>query len=203
MKKLINILSKIIGVLDKIRGEEEDNMTTQKRVVIDPGHGGRDPGATTEGVTEKSIVLGVGMKIKDLMDDSNIDLFYTRENDSYISLSDRSGMANRVSSDIFVSLHANAAGREGANGIETFHFPGSDNGQKLAGLIQSELIENTGATDRGVKTARFHVLQRTTMPAVLVEMGFVTNPDEREKLILDSYQEKLAESIVSGINQYF
>jgi len=181
-----------------------DSMAVlDKRVVIDIGHGGQDPGAVSDSVTEKQVVLDIGHKIEPYFFDSDISLIYTRRVDEFISLSDRVNKAVSSSANIFISLHVNAFSEPSANGLETYHFPGSGQGVDLARSVQSHLINNTDFRNRGTKSAKFFVLRKTPMPAILIEYGFITNPDDREKLISPDYQDRLAKLTSEGIKHYF
>ncbi|NJK59668.1 MAG: DUF4079 family protein [Oscillatoriales cyanobacterium SM2_1_8] len=149
-------------------------------VLIDPGHGGRDPGAVANSVREKDVVLSVGLRAGQLLQKMGYTVVYTRTDDREVELAPRVQLAERVRADVFVSVHANAVDPRLAsvNGIETFHAPNSAAGRELAQFIQREALAATGANDRRVKTARFYVVSRTSMPSVLLETGFVTNPQE-------------------------
>jgi len=184
-------------------------------VYVDSGHGGSDTGATSGGVEEKDLNLSVSLKVRDTLQNMGYTVVMSREDDSFPSLFDRAQEANKIGADIFVSIHHNAFNGS-AHGIETFYYnengntdnPSAnddkriENSRKSAEDIQSELIKETGANDRGVKRANFHVLRETEMPAVLVEGGFIDNAIERAKLVLDSYQEKLANAISTGIDRF-
>jgi len=176
-------------------------MNREVRIVLDAGHGGRDPGAVVGSVYEKDIALEITMKIQDYIP-SRFKLIYTRKDDTFVSLEDRALITNTSGAEVFVSIHVNAAENPNAHGIETFHFPTSDTGNNLARCIQKNLINKTEANDRGVKSANFYVLRRTKPPAILVETGFITNEAERNMLLGDSYQNKIARAISSGLVDY-
>lgn len=192
-----------------------DNKAFSPIIYIDPGHGGSESGAVTAGVYEKDLNLKVSNKVRDLLENKGYTVVMARENDTYLSLSHRAQEANRLGADLFVSIHHNAFNGS-AHGIETFYYNENGNtnnpkandkgriqdSKKLAEEIQKELIAETGAFDRGVKKANFHVIRETTMPAVLVEGGFIDNTVERAKLVLDSYQQKIANAIFKGINSF-
>ena len=124
----------------------------------------------------------------------------TRTRDEFIALSERSSIANRHRNAIFVSVHFNSSYRTAALGIETFYR--SSSSEKLAQLVQRELIKNVKATDRGVKTANFAVLRDTKHPCVLVEGGFISNKDERAAMTDPLYRQIVADSIARGIVQF-
>ncbi len=171
-------------------------------VTIDPGHGGRDPGAVgIGGLQEKDVILPISQEVARLLAKQGVAVKMTRSNDRFISLQGRAQMANRDRSDIFVSIHANAA-TSPANGAETFHHPSSGSGRALAQSIQNSVIRRTGLKNRGVKQANFYVLRNTAMPAALVEVGFVTGYQDAAKLRDPRFRQVMAEAIAEGIINY-
>lgn len=174
-----------------------------KRICLDPGHGGEDPGAVgRSGLKEKDINLQVALKVAEqLIEKYAVNM--TRVDDEYVSLSKRCEIANQSKSQLFVSIHCNAAENTGANGIETYHYYASDRGRHLARGIQWGLIALTDRKDRGVKEAGFQVLRGTVMPAALVELGFISNDEEEKLLQNEEYQVACAKSIVRGIEEFF
>lgn len=166
-------------------------------VVIDPGHGGHDLGAADSYVYEKHINLDVSRRLERSLKEAGFKTVMTRTKDEFIALSERSSIANRYRNAIFVSIHFNSSYRVAALGIETFYRTAES--EKLAQLVQKELIKNVGATDRGVKTANFAVLKNTKHPAVLVEGGFVSNKDERSAMTDPLYRQVVADSIARGV----
>ncbi len=169
-------------------------------VVLDPGHGGSDPGAVTEEIYEKEINLAIALLIYDQLNDrENINVFLTRNSDEFVPLSNRAQSANKLNADLFVSIHANTLDDTSYSGIMTFHHPDKASSKKAAHIIQTALIEETGALDRNVRTEDYIVLKETQMPAVLVETGFMTNEKELSQLLDPDYQFKIATSITKGI----
>ena len=169
-----------------------------KKVFIDAGHGGKDSGATGNGIKEKDIVLSVSLKIGEVLKRHNVEVFYSRETDVFIELTERATMANQLDVDVFVSVHANAMDNDIVQGLETFSHPNSKNGTALAKCIQDSLIKDKLYTkNRGIKTANFSVLRNTKMTAALGELGFITNKEDSD--ILKNKQNELAESIAKGI----
>jgi len=173
-------------------------------ILVDAGHGGRDPGAVANGVREKDIVLSMSLILGQSLQSMGYTVYYTRTNDVEIDLEPRVALAERVNADVFVSIHANslASLNSAVNGVETFHARGSTLGRELASYVQSQIIASTGANDRKAKAAGFYVLARTSMPAILVETGFVTNPREAANLSDPNYQKRMAEAIAKGIDQF-
>ena len=171
---------------------------SKRTVVIDPGHGGSDPGAIGFGRNEKDIALNISKKINANLKTLGFKTIMTRSTDVYVTLSNRYTIANNNNADLFVSVHLNSASSS-ANGIETL-YKGSKN---FANDIQTEMISATGARDRGLKyRSDLAVLNGTKMPASLVEVGFISNNTESDKLATSSYQDKLATSITKGIAKY-
>jgi len=172
-------------------------------VVIDPGHGGSDPGAIgPSGIQEKVITLQVAQQVYSLLASAGYNPIMTRTSDQYVSLEQRAQKANAADADVFVSIHCNANANRGANGTETYHFPGSADGEKLAEKLQSNLVAQLKRNDRGIRNANFAVLRETKMPAALVEIAFISNPAEESLLETTAFQKKAAGAIVSGIMLY-
>ena len=180
------------------------NTTGRELIVIDPGHGGPDVGATRNGVYEKDIVLSVSKQLGRILQQMGYAVIYTRTEDIDLDLEPRVQIAENARASAFVSVHVNSlsASASQVNGVETYHAPGASLGKSLAEFVHEQIIASTGATDRGVKSARFHVIAKTSMPAILVETGFITNPSESAKLVNSAYQERLAEAIARGMDQF-
>ena len=170
-----------------------------KLVVIDPGHGGYDPGATGVFLEEKDLNLDVAFRLRDLLENLGYMTILTRETDLYVSLSERTNLSRNSGADLFVSVHTNGSTNSSAKGIETYYAPQSSEGKKLAESVQKALIVHTQAADRSAKDAGFWVLVNNIPRAILVEIGFVTNPSEEQKLNDENYRQKIAEGICSGI----
>lgn len=179
------------------------------KVIIDPGHGGRDPGAIgTSGTKEKDITLIMAQKIADLLSSDAIKIGLTRLKDEAVGsdvnsdLKARADIANGWNADCFVSIHCNSAANPEAKGAETYHYPGSENGRRLALAIHRRLVPALGITDRGVKQANFAVLRLTNCPAALVELAFISNPQEEALLVSEDFQQRAAWAIASGIADF-
>ena len=173
-------------------------------IIVDAGHGGRDPGAIGNGIQEKDVVLPISINLGKALQNMGYTVYYTRTNDVEIDLEPRVALAERVNADVFVSIHANslASRNNSVNGVETFFARGSTLGRELASNVQSQIISATGATDRNAKAAGFYVISKTSMPAILVETGFVTNPTEARNLNNPNYQQRMADAIARGIDQF-
>jgi N-acetylmuramoyl-L-alanine amidase len=223
-----------------------------KTVVIDPGHGGNDPGTVVAGVMEKDIVLSIALRLgnKIKYEYPEVKVIYTRSKDIFIPLYERAAIANRNKADVFISIHANYFSQPYINGTETFtlglhrsqdnlevakkensvillednyktNYQGFDPREtesyimfenmqseyqlqsiELAASIQNEFTKNLPWKHRGVKQAGLLVLRETSMPAVLVETGFISNPTERKFLVSDSGKEKISESVFKAFTDY-
>ncbi|NJL37828.1 MAG: N-acetylmuramoyl-L-alanine amidase [Leptolyngbyaceae cyanobacterium RM2_2_4] len=172
-------------------------------VVIDPGHGGPDPGAIgINGIREKDIVLPISLEVASLLEQQGVQVVLTRQDDRDLDLEPRVQIAERANANLFVSIHANAISmsRPDVNGIETYYY--SNDGLRLAQVIHASVVQNTGSPDRGVRQARFYVIRNTSMPAVLVETGFVTGRDDAPRLADPAYRSQLAGAIARGILLY-
>ncbi len=172
-------------------------------ILLDAGHGGSDPGCQYYGADERDITLAVTLELGSILEDMGYQVLYTRTDDTYISLTDRSDMANQLGVTLFVSVHVNAAENTDANGIETYYWTeGTADEQLLATLVHQALLEATGANDRGVRTANYWVCRKTDMPAILVETGFLSNYSEWANLTNASYQHQLAQGIANGVDAF-
>lgn len=194
--------------------ETEDNQNTPvntdgKIVIIDAGHGGSDPGASgsTGGKTyqEKTINLSIAKKVRDILTENGVNVIMTRDGDTYPSLTDRSDLANMYNAVIFASIHSNSASADTATGFEVYYS--TKNNSSVTGLSSSELASavcksidsKISIRNRGVKTAD-HVVTRTcTMPAILIEVGFMSTPGELSLMITEEFQNDFAQGIANGI----
>jgi len=223
-----------------------------RKVVIDPGHGGKDPGASGKSSYEKTIVLKVALKLGEMIKTAypEVEVIYTRKNDQFIELHKRTEIANKHHADLFISIHCNANKNKQISGAETFVMglhkteqnlavaklenaailqedsyesayegfnPNSDEDHialsmfqsafldqslEFSGLVQDNLQSISSRANRGVKQAGFLVLARATMPAVLVELGFISNPNEEMYLSSDKGQQQLARSVFNAFSTY-
>jgi N-acetylmuramoyl-L-alanine amidase len=178
-------------------------------IVLDPGHGGADKGGQSLGRLEKDTVLVAQDFVWKVLAEMGHTVIPTRVKDIYIPRGERAAIANREGADCFVSLHANAGSRE-AKGPWTIHAKGSVRGKALAQAIQTPLAKMAGGSSRAVYPdesgwvgdRRLTVLRQTKMPAVIVEMGFMTHPVEAKLLSDDLYIEKLSRAIAAGIDSW-
>ena len=175
------------------------------KVCIDPGHGGKDPGGIGFDpfyVEEKTVNLAVALKLEAELESLGHWTVVTRRKDRSLRLSARAEFANRLGADLFVSVHSNAALSSDVEGMEVFHFPGSTAGTKAAtevlGSLQTTFPDHRS---RGIKEANFAVLRLTEMPAILVEMEFLTNPNQLLFLTDPVHQDEIAAAVSAGINR--
>ncbi|MBE9223040.1 N-acetylmuramoyl-L-alanine amidase, partial [Cyanobacterium stanieri LEGE 03274] len=181
-----------------------NNRPNQSRplVIIDPGHGGRDPGAVgIAGLREKDVILPISLEVVRILEQQGIQARLTRNNDTFISLEGRTTMANGLNADLFVSIHANAISmsRPDVNGLETYYF---QSGRNLANVIHRNILQRLNIRDRRVRQARFYVLRNARMPSVLVETGFVTGREDAARLRDPNFQRQMAQGIAAGIVEY-
>ena len=172
-------------------------------IVIDPGHGGIDPGAVgINGLQEKEVIFPISLRVRELLQQQGAEVVLTRQDDRTLDLEPRVQLAERLGADLFVSIHANAISmsRPDVNGVETYHYYSS--GREVSESIQDSLLQATGMRDRGVKTARFYVLVNTSMPSTLVEVGFVNGAEDAPLLSNPMFRELLAQAIARGILEY-
>ena len=169
-----------------------------KLVVIDPGHGGSDPGAQRGDNNEKDMTLAIAVKLKQVLQEQGIRTVMTRTDDTFVSLEDRVRITNATAPDAFVSVHINSLETDrDIQGIETYYQ--TEQSKILANKIHENLVGKLVVPDRNVRKARFYVINHTPHPAVLAEVGFISNKTERDKLISSDYQLKVADSIGQGV----
>lgn len=168
---------------------------------IDAGHGGIDPGATGLGYKEKDLALAMTLDVGKILEVHGMNTNYTRKDDRTLSLEDRVRISNEFNSDSFVSIHLNSFTDSKAHGLETFYNTGSKEGNKLANIVQSELV-NQGlfTANRGVKVANFYVIKYTKAPAILIELCFIRNQKDMD-LLINNF-EKFAQAIAKAILFY-
>lgn len=174
-------------------------------IVLDAGHGGKDAGAvnSTLGLREKDLNLQMILKLGAKLSQRGYNVQYTRTEDNFLELMEIPRIGNSYDPDIFISIHQNSAKTSTPYGLETYYYKPSNDSQPLAKSIHTKLISQSGAFDRGVKTAPFVVIKHSSSPAVLIEVGFISNYAEAPKLATDSYQEILTNAIADGVDNYF
>ena len=194
------------SVREAVPGVEENKPDTEfpeqekYTVVLDAGHGGEDGGTVEQTATEKEINLAVVLKMRELLENQGICVVLTREQDIFIKLEERVRVANGEKADLFVSIHCNYYEKDSSiYGLECYYCKGAEEGKYYAERIL-ETIEKSGEiVSRNVKPSGYYILKNTTVPAVLVEAGYLSNYNERNQLISGEYQGKLAQELVEGI----
>jgi N-acetylmuramoyl-L-alanine amidase len=172
------------------------------RVVLDPGHGGKDPGSSGFGLVEKNLTLDLAKRVEKLLVGKGISVELTRRDDVYVEFEDRAKIANRLPETLLVSLHFNAHSDRSISGTETLYWPGSETGRELASYVQSELGRRLVTRNRGFRPERLKVLELTKCASVLIECGFISNRWESQRCGAEWFRQILAEEIVQGILRY-
>ena len=185
--------------------KEKPTISSMKKVVIDAGHGGADSGAIGGGVYEKDINLDVAKLVQQRLMKKDIYVYMTRTKDETLTLEDRVNYSNEINPNIFVSIHTNSTVKEDSYGLETHYF--KEDSYKLAQKIHenfasSKNLRKWETIDRGVIKSRFYVINHTEAPSILIEIGFISNLEERSKLLKKSRREDIADSITEGILEY-
>jgi len=180
-----------------------------KVIVVDPGHGGSNPGAVANGARESDINLAVSLKLRDQLQKAGATVIMTRQTDSMVApagntnnqdLAARVDIAEANRADLFIAVHANDNENSQIAGAMTFFPSGKSDG--LAAAVQSAVVKETNAINKGTSPATFYVLRKPSMPSILIEMGFVSNPAEAARLNDDGYRNQIARGIFTGIVQY-
>ncbi|AIQ64582.1 N-acetylmuramoyl-L-alanine amidase [Paenibacillus stellifer] len=174
----------------------------KKVIVLDAGHGAKDSGAIgITGKYEKNFNLAVVLKAAELLKkENNIDVVLTRSDDTFLELSERVAIANNLNADLFISVHANSSSTSVASGTETYYK--RDESKAFAKVMHKYLVQATGLNDRGVQYGNFHVIRETKMPAILLEVGYLSNKKDESLLFTEALQQRVAEAIVSGVKEY-
>ncbi|MDD3012173.1 MAG: N-acetylmuramoyl-L-alanine amidase [Candidatus Gastranaerophilales bacterium] len=177
-----------------------NNLSSIGKVVLDPGHGGTEPGALSENVFEKTITLEVAKIVKNYLNQAGINVVMTRTDDETVTLKQRTIITNDENPEVFVSIHVNSCESQNVTGIETHWY--TSRSKKLAQIIQNKLVNLINSPDRGVMNSMFYVIHHTNVPAVLVEIGFLSNDIERSQLLKSDRQERTARAIADGIIKF-
>lgn len=182
-------------------------------IVLDAGHGGKDPGAQNKGTNEKDLnyeILYTLMKGYFSGNAPDIKVYWTRTDDTYITLANRAAFAKSVGADAFVSLHMNSSNKSSANGTEVYYSVSNNNSgfsgitsQKMANLFRKQLLKDLGTKNRGTKTAAYYVLKHNTVPSILIELGFISGSSDYSKLTNTTFQKNAAKSIYTSIVSMF
>lgn len=199
-KSFKNILSASVLLSALTLSSTVSNASTYK-VFIDAGHGGKDNGSSHNGYLEDVINLQIAQKLKNKLLNEGLKVEMSRNDDTYLSLSERANQSNNSDANMFISIHQNAASSTSAHGVETYYF--SDKNKALASAIHKSIINSTNANNRNVRHGNFQVLRDNKKPSILLECGFISNSSEAYKLSTSEYQNKLVDGIVSGVKNYF
>jgi N-acetylmuramoyl-L-alanine amidase len=192
-------------------------------VILDPGHGGRDEGTKWRGVSERELTLDLAFRVERLLKIAGFQTLLTRRDDNYVSLEERTRLANNQRNAVFVSLHFNSENSGTSSGIDTYFarrkqapdndwswvgifnkaepLP-TDSSETLAASIQSALVDRTEARNRGIHSSNFYVVHHTRCPSVLIEGGFISNAFEAQLLATETYRDLLAQGVVEGLLRY-
>ena len=200
--KAIRIIIKRTSVVES---DNKPAITAKKtaikgKIVLDAGHGGSDYGAIREGINEKDITLDITQRVASILKSKGYVVALTRADDTYVSLQDRVSFSENETPEIFVSIHVNSAVATEPKGIETHYY--HDYSKDLANMIHNHLMKEIDTNDRGLVKSKFYVINHTTVPAVLVETGFISNEEERSELVTDARKKKTAKAIAEGIIEY-
>jgi N-acetylmuramoyl-L-alanine amidase len=180
---------------------EEGKIPSGTAIVIDAGHGGSDPGAQRGDIQEKELTLAIAEKVRKKLAASGARVMMTRSDDSFVSLEDRVAITNNLKPDLFLSVHINSLeANSSIYGVETYYQ--TEQSKTLAQAIHEALVGKLAVPDRNVRKARFYVINHTPVPAVLAEVGFISNKEERNKLISSDYQEQVADGLARGVMLY-
>ncbi len=212
---LLSVFSFLVIITEE---ESEDTVLSygiaNKLIVVDPGHGGIDSGASRGEAVEKDITLQIGKKLANNLSQAGAMVILLRENESDLAGDEFSGTirerkqedmknrverANKAQADLFLSVHTNAVPGTEWSGSQTFYKPGSEKSKLIAETIQEELSNILGNTKRKAGAGNYYVLNKVDMPAVLIEVGFISNPQEARLLTDDTYQSKIAYAIFAGV----
>ncbi len=214
----IYLLTKVNSLISE-DNEEQETIVNQRSVdartqssidgkiiLLDPGHGGSDPGAVgAGGLMEKDVNLDIALRVSKLLKaNTKARVYLTRDSDRFVSLNERSFMANSLGADTFISFHINGAENGVERGIETYaHYNSPQDAWALAWYIQDNLVKELGLLDRGLKADNFHVVRETNMESVLLEIGFITDSTEENLLRQSSTRQKAARAVYKGILSYY
>ena len=183
-----------------------------KTIILDPGHGGWDPGKTgISGENEKDINLKIALRIKDYLEQGGAEVYMTRETDTALSQTKSGDMKERINhakkgeANVFISIHQNAFTSAAPRGAQVFYYNGSDGGRALAECIQSRLISfaDSKNTRSAKQNSSYYILKKTDIAAIIIECGFLSNPAEERELNTEEYRDKIAWAVYMGLWDYF
>ena len=187
----------------EVTKKKKTEISNLFKVVIDAGHGGSDVGATRENIYEKDITLKIAKMVEKNLNKKKVKTYMVRDKDKTVSLQERSDFSNEIKPDVFVSIHVNSSTNDTSYGVETHWY--KEDSKKYAQYVHKEMVKKVKdwkTTDRGLFNSKFYVINHTDAPAILCEIGFISNKEEREKIITSKRQEEIAEAISNGIYNY-
>lgn len=190
--------------LEKIASEETSSLLElkDKKIMLDAGHGGNDPGAiSATGAYEKSLTLKTALKLRRKLMARGARVYLTRTRDLDNDYKETTEMANKIGVDLLISLHYNYYRDSSIHGCETYYY--SRTSQKLAQIVQKNLIKNIRLKDRGIKHKTFYIIHHANMPAILIEPAYISNRHEAFLVGTDDFQNKLVKGIIEGIKEYY
>ena len=183
----------------------DNTVLKNKTVVIDPGHGGYDPGAIGFGLKEKDLTLSISLLLERKLKRAGANVIMTRNTDIFVPLSQRRAIGSIDTADVFLSLHINSSIVSGAHGTETYWNinHAANDSKRLAENIQLQLLTKLATRDRGIREGNFEIIKHTRNPSILVELGFLSNANEAQKMASEEYKEDSAQAIFEGLIRYF
>lgn len=197
------VVEELVEAWETAKAQKLPQVNGTIKVMLDPGHGGSDPGTLTELTNEKDITLLIARYVKEYLEETGVTVQLTRTKDTFIDKYQRAELANEQHADLFVSIHCNfLEDRPDISGIETYYLDGMKDGERLANLIHQSVLRVTGANDKYVRTNDYVVIRETNMTAVLIETGYLSNKEDEKQLRDSKYQQQLAYGIAAGIVEY-
>ncbi|WP_423799697.1 N-acetylmuramoyl-L-alanine amidase [Neobacillus sp. SAB-20_R2A] len=191
-----------IGYVYKEAARSPSGPLEGKVIVIDAGHGGSDPGASGVYNLEKNLTLSTSLELGAILEEAGAKVIYTRDSDVYPTLQQRVDISKAVKPDVFISIHFNSYTNKSTNGIETYYYDAVRD-QRLANEIHLGILNQVGLADRGVRFGDLFVLRENSQPSVLLELGFISNPQEEALIATTAYQKRAAQGILNGLIKYF
>lgn len=194
--------SNTVSVSAKPVKQASNQSLTGYNIVLDPGHGGKDPGAIgLGGVYEKDFISSTASKVAQQLRNAGANVILTRAGDYFVSLNERARISNAYNTHAFVSLHYNAFPIISVNGVSTYYSSTSD--KQLAREVQSYLASTVSLHNRGIMQGHYRVLRNSNAPSILLELGFITNPNDLSIIQTADYQNKVAQAVTNGLKNYF
>ncbi|MGH1047494.1 N-acetylmuramoyl-L-alanine amidase (plasmid) [Bacillus mycoides] len=186
-----------------VKGSINKERISEKVIVIDPGHGGNDPGSIgPNGTREKDITLKTAKNIQKKLEEKGMTVILTREDDTFVSLKNRVAIAQNKSADLFLSIHYDGFTTSDVNGVTTYYNKGLKE-WTLAKMIHGHLSKHIQSKDRGVKSGDYNVLRENEQPSLLLELGYITNPEDEKRMNSKNFQTDVASGVVNGVIEYF